>query len=120
MKSLEGIAKGHAVYRARLDAEFFARTDRSSGCWEWTGPRQTPSRTGRTGGYGRIKRHGRQVFAHRHAYELAKGSIPDGLVVMHTCDNPPCINPDHLMLGTKRDNSRDMVRKGRWSMGARP
>lgn len=56
-------------------------------------------------------RHG--MPAHRYAYEQAKGPIPDGMVVMHTCDNRKCVNPEHLIVGTQSDNMRDCVAKGR-------
>lgn len=56
---------------------------------------------------------GRQVYAHRYAWVLANGPIAPGLVVCHTCDNPPCINVDHLFIGTQADNVRDMYAKGR-------
>jgi HNH endonuclease len=76
-------------------------------CWLWTG-----GATRR--GYGAFAiRHGKMVIASRFAWELVRGPIPPGLCVLHRCDNPPCCNPTHLWLGTKRDNSRDMVAKGR-------
>lgn len=81
----------------------------NSGCWLWTGAVKEY-------GYGviglgvRKKGNGK---AHRVAYELYKGEIPKGMVVCHKCDNPYCANPDHLFLGTLKDNMRDCVRKGR-------
>jgi len=76
-----------------------------SGCWEWQGSRLW-------NGYGRFS--GRNGFiAHRRMYELTKGEIPEGWFVCHTCDNPPCINPDHLFVGTALHNNRDTNRKGR-------
>lgn len=77
-------------------------------CWLWTGGLNRP------GGYGRIGTHrGGQKLAHRVAYELTHGAIPDGMSVMHSCDQPRCCNPAHLSLGTHADNMRDMARKGR-------
>lgn len=74
----------------------------ANGCIEWTGCRGKR-------GYGRY----RSQAAHRVAYERANGPIPAGMVVCHTCDNPPCVNPEHLWLGTIADNNRDMVEKQR-------
>jgi hypothetical protein len=68
-------------------------------------------------GYGQLMYDGRYQVAHRVAYQLTKGSIPAGLVVMHSCDNPPCVNPDHLSLGTVADNNADRDRKGRHRPG---
>jgi hypothetical protein len=77
-----------------------------TGCMEWMG--------GRSGdGYGSIKVNGIQTAAHRYAYEIAFGTIPDGLFVCHHCDNPICCNKDHMFLGTPKDNMDDMARKGR-------
>ena len=80
-------------------------------CWEWQASCSTA-------GYGRIATNepgaGKKISqAHRVAYELAVGPIPDGLVVCHRCDNPPCCNPDHLFVDTQAGNIADMHRKGR-------
>lgn len=78
-------------------------------CWEWLGW-QTPA------GYGSIQRGGKNsptLLAHRVCYEIHNGKIPDGLFVMHSCDNPSCVNPSHLSLGTPKDNTGDMINKGR-------
>jgi hypothetical protein len=86
------------------------RTD--SGCLEWTGATLK--------GYGQIGDGQRVLYAHRVAYELAKGSVPDGLLVCHHCDNPPCCEPTHLFVGTVQDNTDDMIAKGRaaWQRNA--
>lgn len=73
-------------------------------CWPWLACR--------VGGYGHIF-NDRPRIAHRVGWELVYGPIPDGLCVLHSCDNPPCCNPEHLFLGTQLDNMKDMTRKGR-------
>lgn len=77
-----------------------------SDCWEWGG-----SRDGH--GYGTVSVVDRNPFVHRFSYETFVGPIPDGHVICHRCDNPPCMNPAHLFIGTQADNVADMVNKGR-------
>lgn len=93
-----------------FEERFEANFEKADGCWEWTGTRVEF-------GYGQIIRDGRRLRAHRVAYEIAYGPIPDGLVVRHKCDNPPCVRPDHLELGTRADNNQDRENRGRgyWS-----
>lgn len=75
-------------------------------CWEWLASRTLK-------GYGHFKIKGRTVRAHRYSYTLVKGPIPKDLWVLHKCDNPSCVNPNHLFLGTHGDNMKDMFDKGR-------
>lgn len=90
---------------------FWDRVDRSGGCWIWTKGRSKH-------GYGELRLLGKHHLAHRVAWELANGvPIPDGLDVLHKCDNPPCCNPSHLFVGTHADNVADMVAKGRSASG---
>lgn len=81
-----------------------------TGCTEWIGGRSDR-------GYGMLAKGRKNVLAHRYAYEEAFGPIPDAMLVRHKCDNPPCVNPDHLELGTVKDNSRDSVVRGRSARG---
>lgn len=91
---------------------FWNNVDRSSkdGCWPWL-------KWCDTTGYGRFSLRNKGHAAHRFAWELAYGPIPDGLWVLHKCDNPPCVNPAHLFLGTHRDNMDDATTKGRMRSG---
>lgn len=88
--------------RARFDASFV----RGEGCWNWVG-RKYPS------GYGRVSLGSSDYRAHRVSYAFHCEVDPGEKLVCHSCDNPACVNPDHLWLGTHRGNTQDMIRKGR-------
>lgn len=83
---------------------------RESGCWIYQGCRDK-------WGYAHVGINGKRRQAHRYSYELANGPIPVGKILMHSCDNPPCVNPAHLSIGTDADNHADAKRKGRNSRG---
>jgi hypothetical protein len=82
-----------------------SRRDDATGCILWTGTTNY--------GYGILNAFGKMMKAHRVAWIMRYGPIPDGLCICHKCDVPACINTDHLFLGTYADNTRDMIRKGR-------
>lgn len=83
-----------------------------SGCWEWTASRHVK-------GYGWFKFEGKITTAQRVSWRLFHGEIPPGISVLHRCDNPPCVNPEHLFLGTPAENTADMIAKGRQAFGPR-
>lgn len=87
---------------------FWSRVGQGDGCWEWLRARTK-------NGYGHLEVGSKQWYAHRYAWTLFYGPIPDGLAVLHHCDNPPCCRPDHLFLGTQADNVADRNAKGRTS-----
>lgn len=91
---------------------FFSYVKMSNPCWLWVGAKSSR-------GYGYIFYGGKQQRAHRVSYQIHAGSIPDGFVVMHRCDTPLCVKPDHLVVGTYADNSHDRDRKGRTCKGKR-
>lgn|SRR3990167_1209066 len=98
-----------------IEKRFWRNVKKTSSCWMWTSSTNDK-------GYGQTtitRKHKvhQNVSAHRMAYELTYGSIPGNQYVLHQCDNPPCVKPDHLYLGTAQDNINDCVRKNRNSFG---
>lgn len=87
------------------DKLFLGRINRTGDCWIWTGSKTVK-------GYGKLGRNGKTIAAHVYMLEQL-GIDRNGLHVLHKCDNPPCVNPSHLFLGTHADNMRDKLRKGR-------
>lgn len=98
---------------ARVNQLFWERVNITSNCWLWIGHLNK-----KRGGYGYFKSRGKIWRAHRLSYEIHYGSFDKSLDVCHKCDNPPCVNPNHLFLGTAKDNCQDTVRKGRTKRGS--
>jgi hypothetical protein len=99
-----------------LEQRFWRKVFKDEDCWEWEGQKHNA-------GYGRLDRvvKGKRtpMYAHRISWQLHYGSIPRGMHVLHRCDNPSCVNPTHLFLGTQRANNADKIAKNRQAMGVK-
>jgi hypothetical protein len=91
--------------REDVQERFWSFVHKTNGCWNWTGSNVR--------GYGKFMIEKKNLSAHRLSYEFHIGKIPSGHLVCHKCDNPSCVNPDHLFLGTWKSNVDDMIQKGR-------
>lgn len=100
--------KGHKI--SPNAQTFWDYVQKSDGCWEWKGGKHSF-------GYGVLSVDGKSYLAHRHCYELHYGEIQDDMEVCHKCDNPSCVRPDHLFVGSHDDNMKDKVNKGRQPRG---
>ncbi len=93
-----------------LEERFWSKVTKTHSCWLWTGAKKID-------GYGQFGVLNKTQQAHRVSWELHYSPIPPGLHVLHRCDNPPCVNPAHLFLGTNADNVKDRIEKGRTATG---
>lgn len=103
------------VVTEELSVRFWAHVVKGMGddsCWEWTGGKSTQMR------YGALRIEGQTYYAHRVSWIIANGIIEPGTCVLHRCDNPPCVRPSHLFLGTKMENMQDKIAKGRQIRGS--
>jgi hypothetical protein len=99
----------HRWSKSTPQERFWAKVDKSAGdaeCWPWTAGRNRH-------GYGLYAFEGKTILANRGLWILLHGAVPEGRFVLHHCDNPPCVNPEHLYLGTQAENMRDLVVRGR-------
>lgn len=97
-----------------IEERFYQKVEKTDSCWLWTGARNSR-------GYGCFSDGtGKRLLAHRYSYTLHRDVIPEGLIVCHTCDVRECVNPEHLWVGTHKDNSDDMFAKNRQGSSNRP
>jgi hypothetical protein len=89
-----------------VESRFWKKVNKTEYCWEWMGSRHPD-------GYGYIIYNGFLARAHRVSWEIHFGTIPEGMIICHTCDNRGCVNPTHLFIGNQSDNVKDMINKGR-------
>lgn len=94
----------------KLVHRFWSYVEKGPNCWEWKGSKFTNR-------YGQFRVYTKKVKAHRFSWIINGGFIPEGYCILHKCDNPPCVRPDHLFLGTNSDNTHDAIRKGRAALG---
>jgi len=93
-------------YITKLTKRLLSKVNKTESCWLWTGAMNSA-------GYGLFSFEGKEALAHRFSYRLFTGEIPDGLVILHSCDVRECINPEHLSVGTHTENMEDCLAKGR-------
>ena len=110
------MVRNRKYVRIPLEVRFFAKVVKSDGCWLWQASKNNK-------GYGQIlvEKTPKHIvkLAHRVSWEIHNGPIPDGLGVLHACDTPLCVNPQHLFLGTQKDNMVDCAKKGRTNIGSK-
>ena len=95
----------HRFPQIDLKTRFWAKVKKGDGCWEWQAQN--------VNGYGRIRINGKLVLSHRVVWEMNNGKIPNGIDILHSCDNPSCVNPKHLWAGTHQENMKDRDNKNR-------
>jgi len=105
IKTFKSWPQFEKIFKSYIPKECFLSENKDK-CWKWQGPKQSR-------GYGEIGWGNKKYLAHRISYMIFKGEVSRDQVVRHTCDNPSCVNPNHLLIGTQRDNMIDMVNRNR-------